>query len=137
MKRTNWPARALVIGTWLGCGMPALALSDAEEALFRAAAAGDERRLAMGLSEVNPNVRNAKGETLLMTAAKAGDFECLRTLVWSGAQAELKTPGGKVAKDYLDKKGADFVACNLLLRCYAYVQGQKRVRSLVIRVSIP
>lgn len=128
MKKSNWLSAALVIGAWLTCEMPAQALSDAEEALFRAAAEGDDQRLAMGLSEVDPNVRNEKGETLLMTAAKAGDFACLRALVWSGARAGAKTPGGKVAKDFLDQKSPDFVACNLLLRCYAYLQEKKRVR---------
>jgi subtilisin family serine protease len=59
-----------------------------------------------------------------------GDFECLKTLVWSGAQAGWKSPQGRIAKDFLDRKGPDFVACNLLLRCYAYLQEQKRPRRM-------
>ena len=73
----------LVVGVLLGMGPQSWALSDAEQALFKAAAAGDDQRLAMGLSEVDPNVRNADGETLLMVAARAGDFESLQAgLEW-------------------------------------------------------
>ena len=136
MKRVTRPLGVMVLGAWIGLGSAALALSEAEQALFKAAAAGNAKRLSMGLSEVDPNVRNAQGQTLLMTAAKAGRFDCLQALVWGGADARLKSKEGKLAKDYLNRKGAEFVECNLLLRCYAYVRSLPQNRKAPARPSL-
>jgi len=92
--------------------------------MFKAAAEGDVEFLAKGLSEVDPDEKNDEGLTLLMVAAQAGSFDCLRQLCWAGADARIKSGEGKMAKEYVDRGHADFVRMNLILRCFAYVREQ-------------
>ena len=116
---------------------PAIA-GEAEDALFQAATNGDAPRIVLALSEANPDSRDVQGRTPLMLAAKAGDFESVRRLLWGGADASLKDPQGKMARDYLDLNGEAFAPLTLILRCYAFVQeygrpgGKARIPNLAL-----
>lgn len=107
--------------------VPSLALfplsafsGEAEDALLDAATRGDAPRVVLALSEANPDIRDKQGRTPLMLAAKAGDFESVRRLLWGKADATLKDNQGKIARDYLDPKGEAFAPLTLILRCYAF-----------------
>src|SRR5690349_17541542 len=96
----------------------------AEEAgssdLFRAIDSGDLGRLTLLLGSASPNVTLANGETPLMLAARAGNFEMCRALLWAGADPNATDKAGKRPRDYLQHDAAGFSAVNLLLRCYAF-----------------
>jgi len=94
--------------------------NEAESALFAAARAGDSGRIVLALSEVKPDVRDADGRTPLMVAAEHGHFEAVRRLLWGGADATLKAPNGRIARDFLDPKNDAFAPLSLILRCYAF-----------------
>jgi hypothetical protein len=110
---------AVIVPVVLTCAAFA---GEAEDALLAAARAGDAPRLVLSLSEADPNTRDKDGHTALMLAAKAGDFESVRRLVWGGADASLKDPRGKTALDFLDPEGEAFAPLSLIIRCYAFCQ---------------
>lgn len=95
---------------------------EAEDALIKAAEAGDAPRIVLSLSEADPDIRDAKGRTPLMLAAASGDFESVRRLLWAGADANLKDDDGKIARDYLDMKGEAYAPLSVVLRAYAFCQ---------------
>ncbi len=106
---------------------PACALAgEAEDALLEAAAKGDAPRIVLALSETSPDIRDKDGRTPLMLAAQSGDFESVRRLLWGKADATLKDPQGKIARDYLDIKGEAFAPLALILRCYAFCKDYGR-----------
>src|SRR5690606_35460034 len=78
---------------------------EAGEALLEAAANGDAARIVLALSEAPADTRDKEGRTALMLAAKSGDFESVRRLLWGGANASLKDNEGKTARDFLDPAG--------------------------------
>lgn len=99
---------------------------EAEDALLEAAAEGDAPRIVLALSEADPNIRDKEGRTPLMLAAKSGDFESVRRLLWGGAKATLKDLKGNVARDYVDLSKPGAAPLNLIVRCYAYCEEQAR-----------
>lgn len=99
---------------------------EAEDALLKAATEGDAPRIVLALSEADPNIRDKEGRTPLMLAAKAGDFEAVRRLLWGGAKANVKDNKGKIAKEYLDMKGEAYAPLSLVLRAYAFCQEYAR-----------
>ncbi len=110
----------------------------AEDALLKAAAEGDAPRIVLALSEADPNIRDGEGRTPLMLAAKAGDFESVRRLVWGGAKADVKDNSGKIAKQYLDMKGEAYAPLSLILRAYAFCQeyGRPAVKAKVPNLAL-
>ena len=99
---------------------------EAEDALLKAAADGDAPRIVLALSEADPNIRDKEGRTPLMLAAKSGDFESVRRLLWGGAKATLKDLKGNIARDYVDLSAPGSAPLNLIVRCYAYCEEQAR-----------
>lgn len=99
---------------------------EAEDALLKAAAEGDAPRIVLALSEADPNIRDKEGRTPLMLAAKSGDFESVRRLLWGGAKATLKDLKGNIARDYVDLAAPGSAPLNLIVRCYAYCEEQAR-----------
>lgn len=95
---------------------------EAEEALIKAATEGDAPRIVLALAEADPDIRGKDGQTPLMLAAAAGDFESVRRLLWAGADAGLKDNTGKIARDFLDVRGEAFAPLSLILRAYAFCQ---------------
>ncbi len=130
MKITPLPA-LLFFAPLLFCQAHA---GEAEDALLKAAADGDAPRIVLSLSEADPNTRDNEGRTPLMLAAKAGDFESVRRLVWGGANASVKDNTGKLAKEYLDPKGEAFAPLSLILRAYAFCQEYGRP---VVKARVP
>jgi cell wall-associated protease len=120
--------------TSLVCGLSLLApllfshvrAGVAEDALLTAAAEGDAPRIVLALSEADPNIRDKEGRTPLMLAAKSGDFESVRRLLWGGAKATLKDLKGNIARDYVDLTAPGSAPLNLIVRCYAYCEEQAR-----------
>lgn len=107
------------------------------EDLSRAVEQGDADRVRLLLlSSAKPDVRNAKGETPLMLAAKAGSFEMCRALLWAGADANAADKSGKKARDLLKKNAAGFSSVNLLLRCYSFVQDHHSPESKITRPGL-
>jgi subtilisin family serine protease len=100
--------------------------SEAEAALFKAAAQGDAPRIVLALSEVDPNIRDKDGRTPLMLATKSGDFESVRRLLWGGAKATLKDLKGNTARDCVNLSAPGAAPLNLIVRCYAYCEEQAR-----------
>ncbi len=86
----------------------------------------DVERVRLLLNEADPNAVNARGETPLMLAAKTGNFELCRALIWAGAKANTADKKGKKVREYLNPKEAGITPVNLLLRCYAYVQAHSK-----------
>lgn len=99
---------------------------EAEDALLKAAAEGDAPRIVLALSEADPNIRDKEGRTPLMLAAKSGDFESVRRLLWGGAKATLKDLKGNIARDYVDLSAPGSAPINLIVRCYVYCEEQAR-----------
>ena len=99
---------------------------EAEDTLLKAAAEGDAPRIVLALSEADPNIRDNEGRTPLMLAAKSGDFESVRRLLWGGAKATLKDLKGNIARDYVDLSKPGAAPLNLIVRCYAYCEEQAR-----------
>ncbi len=99
---------------------------EAEDALLKAATEGDAPRIVLALSEADPNIRDKEGRTPLMLAAKSGDFEAVRRLLWGGAKATLKDLKGNIARDYVDLTKPGAAPLNLIVRCYAYCEEQAR-----------
>ncbi len=95
---------------------------EAEDALLKAAAEGDAPRIVLALSEADPNIRDSEGRTPLMLAAKSGDFEAVRRLLWGGAKADVKDNKAKIAKEYLDTEGEAYAPLSIILRAYAFCQ---------------
>ncbi|MEP2776968.1 MAG: S8 family serine peptidase [Luteolibacter sp.] len=93
---------------------------EAEDALLKAATEGDAPRIVLALAEAEPDIRGKDGQTPLMLAAAAGDFESVRRLLWAGADAGLKDNSGKIARDFLDLKGEAYAPLSLILRAYAF-----------------
>lgn len=101
---------------------PAQQPSPRRNDIIAAVESGDTGRVRQLLGTEKPDAVNDKGETPLMLAARAGNFEICRALLWSGADANRKDKAGKRARDHLSRTAAGFTAVNLLLRCYAFVQ---------------
>ena len=106
--------------------LQAATAGEAEDALLKAAAEGDAPRIVLALSEADPNIRDKEGRTPLMLAAKSGDFESVRRLLWGGAKATLKDLKGNIARDYVDLSAPGSAPLNLIVRCYAYCEEQAR-----------
>lgn len=104
---------------------------EAEEALLKAATEGDAPRIVLALAEADPDIRGKNGQTPLMLAAAAGDFESVRRLLWAGADASLEDEGGKIARDFLDIKGESYAPLSLILRAYSFCQEYGREPSAV------
>ena len=96
--------------------------NEVEAALFAAARAGDSGRIVLALSEVNPDARDADGRTALMIAAEHGHFEAVRRLLWGGADATLKSTGGRTARDFLALSNDAFTTLSLIPRCDAFTR---------------
>lgn len=107
---------------------------EAENALLQAAKDGDAPRIVLSLSEADPNIRDKDGRTPLMLAAKSGDFESVRRLLWGGANCNLKDNSAKSARDLLDSKGEAFAPLSIILRAYAFCQEYARPP---VKASIP
>jgi hypothetical protein len=111
---------------------------EADDALLQAAAKGDAPRIVLALSEADPDTRDADGRTPLMLAARAGDFESVRRLLWGKANATLRDPQGKTARDFLDLNGRAFAPLALILRCYSFCHeygrpgGKARIPNLTL-----
>jgi uncharacterized protein len=90
--------------------------------MFQAARAGDpelERMLAAGLP---PNLRNDKGDTLLMLAAYHGHASLVRALMEAGADPEVANDRGQLPLSGVAFKG-DLAAARELLEHGASVDG--------------
>lgn len=118
------PIRALLLSAPLL--FTTLHAGEAEDALLKAATEGDAPRIVLSLSEADPNIRDKEGRTPLMLAAKSGDFESVRRLLWGGAKANVKDNKGQIAKQYLDIKGEAYAPLSLVLRAYAFCQEYAR-----------
>lgn len=128
-----------VLALSLGWNNPLQAQTGAgdSEALLTAVEKADTDRVRqLLLSSAKPDVRNAKGETPLMLAAKAGSFEMCRALLWAGANANLANKAGKKARDLLKKDAAGFSSVNLLLRCYSFVQEHPSASTKITRPGL-
>jgi subtilisin family serine protease len=119
------PHRLLPLLLLLSSG-PLFSAGEAEQALLDAAAKGDAPRIVLALSEAPADTRDKEGRTPLMLAAKVGDFESVRRLLWGGANAALKDNQGKMARDFLDPEGEAYAPLTLILRCYAFCKEYAR-----------
>jgi len=98
----------------------------ASDALLGAAASSDAEKLVLALAEAPPDARNAKGQTALMLAAKAGSFECAKRLIWAGADPRLTDDSGKKALDLLDPASPAYGPLSLLIRCHVFCRDNGR-----------
>ncbi|HRK15030.1 MAG TPA: S8 family serine peptidase [Prosthecobacter sp.] len=96
--------------------------ADSKADLHAACEKGDVERVRLLLNDADANAANEHGETPLMLAAKTGNFELCRALLWAGARATTSDNSGKKVRDHLKMESAGISPVNLLLRCYAYVQ---------------
>lgn len=68
--------------------------------IMAAASAGQADKVTELLAKgVNPDARDANGQTALMIAASAGHYETVRRLLIGGATKNLTDPNGKTALD--------------------------------------
>ncbi len=118
MKRRKHLWLAILIATNLT--VPAFADKIEDEMFFKSALNSDLVKLQQTIPRVDINMKNPQGMTALMVAAKQGNFEVARFLLWSGANADIKDANGKKAIHYLSKQYGGFHAFNLLLRTYSF-----------------
>lgn len=106
--------------------------------MWKAINDGDARSLRMILPVANAENRNTAGQTPLMAAAAKGSFECVRELLWAGANPSATDTQGKTARNFLKPGTRGYVPLELILRCYTQVkkvgnrQGRAGVRHRVI-----
>lgn len=111
---------------------------DARDVFLEAVAAGDAPRVVRAMAEVEPDTKDDAGTPALVLAAKSGDFETVKVLLWRGADPAAKDAAGHDAVSSLDPAAPGYAPLNLLLRCYGFarehgdVKGKARVPHLTI-----
>ena len=117
-NKTLWALLSVTASISLSLHATADPLED--KLFFNAVTSGNLVSLQQTIPRVNVNQKNSAGHTALMIAAKSGNFEVARFLLWSGASADVKDANNKKAIHYLAKANGGFHAFNLLLRTYSF-----------------
>lgn len=116
------------------CLMSAVVVGQSPKAMFlEAAAEGDAPKVVQAMAEIDPDTKDEDGTPAIVLAARSGDFETVKVLLWRGADPEAVDADGKKAHDYLQPGTAAYAPLNLLLRCYSFSRefGERKERARV------
>ncbi len=129
MKQVHLARKLAVIITFMG--FHGAQSQSVDEILLDSARAGNSLRLGQALIEANPNSKDEDGTPAIVLAAKSGDFESVKLLLWRGANADAKDAKGKSARDVLDLTQPGAEPLDLIIRCYSFLGQNARLHGKV------